>query len=67
LGHKWGVDEIRKDLQLASIKSSAYKLCHANENVPHHSSEVCSAGLDFQSLFPQTDVKLQAHLFVPIT
>jgi len=23
-GHKWGVDEVREDLQLTSIESSAY-------------------------------------------
>jgi len=38
---------------------------HEDENVPHHSSEVCSAGLDFQSIFPQTDNKITSASLYP--
>jgi len=33
--------------------------------VPHHSSEVCSAGLDFESIFPQTDDKITSASLCP--
>jgi hypothetical protein len=63
LGHKGGVDEFRKDLQLTRIESSTYWLCHENENVPHRSSERCWAGLDFLSIFPENDDKIASlHL-----
>ena len=33
--------------------------------MPHHSSEVCSAGLDYQSIFPQTDDKIPSASLCP--
>jgi hypothetical protein len=57
-GHKRDISEVRKALQVTSVKSSAYLLCHANENVPHRSSEGCSAGLDFQSIFLDDNDKI---------
>ena len=33
--------------------------------MPHHSSQVCSAGLDFQSIFPQTDEKIDSTSLCP--
>ena len=33
--------------------------------MPYHSSEVCSAGLDFQSIFPQTDDKIASASLCP--
>jgi hypothetical protein len=38
-------------------------LWHENENVPHRSSEVCSAGLDGQSIFPENDDKIVSEPF----
>jgi hypothetical protein len=52
------MSEVCEDLQVTSIKSSAYLLCHANANVPHRSSEGCSAGLDFQSTFLDDNDKI---------
>jgi hypothetical protein len=65
-GHKWDISEVREDLQVTSIKSSAYLLCHANENVPHRSSEGCSAGLDFQSTFLDDNDKIVSVPLCPI-
>ena len=39
---------------------ASYMLCGHKWNVPHHWSEVCAAGLDFQSIFPQTDDKISS-------
>jgi hypothetical protein len=47
LGHKRDSGEVHENFQLTSIESSAYYLCHANENVAHCSSNSCLAGLDF--------------------
>jgi hypothetical protein len=59
-GHKGSVGEVRKDLQVTSIKSSAYDMCHANENVPQS-----SAGLDFQSIVPENGVKIASAPLCP--
>jgi hypothetical protein len=57
-GHKGDISEVHEDLQVTSIKSPAYLLCHVSENVTHHSSEGCSAGLDFQSVFLDNNNKI---------
>ena len=57
-GHKGDISEVREDLQVTSIKSPAYLLWHVSENVTHHSSEGCSAGLDFQSVFLDNNNKI---------
>jgi hypothetical protein len=40
------------------MNSSAYWLCHEYEKLTHRSSEGCSAGLDFQSVFSESDDKI---------
>jgi hypothetical protein len=57
-GHKRDISEVHEDLQVTSIKSSAYLLCHANANVLHRSPEGCSAGLHFQSTFLDDNDKI---------
>jgi hypothetical protein len=58
LSHKRDVGEVRENLQLTSIERSAYQLCNSNKNVPLRSTEVCSAGLNFQAIFSENDDKI---------
>jgi hypothetical protein len=58
LSHKGDVGEVSENLQLTGIIRFHYQLCNANQNVPHRSTERCSAGLDFQAIFSENYNKI---------